>query len=98
MYAARFPRYRSVMEDAGFTEEVGAIRQAWERGAHAQAQSLVPDALVDSMSLVGTPEECRERIQTYRDAGITLPIIMLSVDGERAVEQARETIRACAPV
>ena len=97
MYAARFPRYRSVMEDAGFTEEVEAIRQAWDQGSHVQAQSLVPDELVDSMSLVGTPEECRERIQTYRDAGITLPIIMPSVDRDRAVEQAKETIRACAP-
>lgn len=97
MYAARFPRYRGVMEDAGFTEEVEAIRQAWDRGSHAQAQSLVPDELIDSMSLVGTPDECREGIQKYRDAGITLPIIMPSVDKEGAVEQARETIRACAP-
>ena len=97
MYAARFPRYRGVMEDAGFTEEVQAIREAWNQGSRARAQSLVPDELIDSMSLVGTPEECRERIQTYRDAGITLPIIMLSVDGERALEQAKETIRTCAP-
>ena len=51
----------------------------------------MPDELIDSMSLVGTPEECRERIQTYRDAGITLPIVMPSVDRERAVEQAKET-------
>ena len=43
MYAARFPCYRGVMEEAGFTEEGKPSACAWDQGSHAQAQNLVPD-------------------------------------------------------
>ncbi|MEE8443016.1 MAG: LLM class flavin-dependent oxidoreductase, partial [Dehalococcoidia bacterium] len=81
----------------GFADELDAVSQAWAEGDQARARSLVPAALVDSMSIVGTPEECRERIQAYRQVGITLPIVSFSVDREGALEQAKEVIRACAP-
>ena len=97
MYAARFPRYRKVMEAAGFAEELLAVREAWEQGNHERARRLVPDKLIDTMSLLGTPDEVRERIQDYRQAGISLTIISPSVEGDGAKAQAMEAIRACAP-
>ncbi len=97
MYTARFPRYRKVMADAGFADELDAVSQAWAEGDHDRARRLVPAGLVDSMSIIGTPEECQERIQAYRQVGITLPIVSFSVDKEGALEQAKEVIRACAP-
>jgi alkanesulfonate monooxygenase SsuD/methylene tetrahydromethanopterin reductase-like flavin-dependent oxidoreductase (luciferase family) len=97
MYAARFPRYRKVMEEAGYTEALQAVSQAWLAGEHEKARRLVPDALLDEMSLIGTPDEVRARIQAYREMGITLPIISPSVEREGRVEQAMATIRACAP-
>ena len=97
MYAARFPRYRDRMADAGFAQEVEAVRQAWEDGDQARAERLVPDALIDSWALAGTAEECREQIQAYRNVGITLPIVSPAMEGEKAKAQAMEVIRACAP-
>ena len=97
MYAARFPRYRKVMEEAGCTEALQAVSQAWLAGEHEKARRLVPDALLDEMSLIGTPDEVQARIQAYREVGITLPIISPSVEREGRVEQAMATIRACAP-
>lgn len=96
-YAAFFPRYRKLMEDAGFTEELVAVRQAWQAGNHAEASKLVPDALIEKIALVGSPEKCREKLDQYRQAGITKPIISPRVSGPKAKEQAMEVIRACAP-
>ena len=95
-YAARFPRYRRLMEEAGFSQEIEEVRRAWREGNQPEAMRLVPSGLIEKMAVVGTPEECRHRIQDYRDAGITLPIISPRVSGPGAKGQALEIIRACA--
>lgn len=96
MYAARFPRYRRVMADAGYAEEVDAVKDAWLSGDVAKARGMVPTGLIDSMALVGTPEEVRERIREYRDAGVTLPIVIPNVDADGSVEQTKRLLEACA--
>ena len=37
-YAAQFPRYRKLMEQAGFTEELKAVRQLWKEGDEEEQQ------------------------------------------------------------
>ena len=96
-YAVRFPRYRRLMAEAGFEQELEAVRQAWRGGNQQEAQALVPKALIDKLSVIGTPEQCREKLQQYREAGISLPIVSPRVSGPGAKEQAMATIRACAP-
>lgn len=97
MYAARFPRYRRLMSEAGFAEELKLVRSSWLVGDHERAKGLVPDALIDATSLTGTPEECREAVHAFRQAGVTLPIVSPAVEGQAAKAQAMEGIRACAP-
>ncbi len=96
-YAGEFPRYRRLMEEAGFPDEIAAVRQAWANGERERAMSLVPAGLIDKIGIVGSPDECRERLQDYRRAGITLPIISPRAVGKDAKKQAMEVIRACAP-
>ena len=96
-YVGFFPRYRRLIAESGFSEEVEAIRRAWVNEGEKVATKLVPDNLVDMVSIAGTPEGCRERVEEYRRNGITLPIIFPSGgegDRKRAVMDA---IEACAP-
>ena len=96
-YAARFPRYRRLMENAGFTEELQAVRRAWNEGDQEKAIRLVPAELIDKIALVGTADQCRARLEEYRRAGITQPIISPRVSGANPKEEAMQIIRACAP-
>lgn len=96
-YAGRFPRYRKLMIDAGFPEEIEKVRVAWQDGRTQEALDLVPGGLIDKIGLVGTADECRQKLAGYRKAGITLPIVSPRLMGEGAKEQALEIIRACAP-
>ncbi len=97
-YAGFFPRYNRALSENGFPDEAAAIRAAYLEGKRGPAlESLVPDSMLRSIAITGTSEECRDRIQTYRDAGVTLPIIAPRVSGVGAAEKAKEVIRALAP-
>jgi len=96
-YAGRFPRYRKLMIDAGFPEEIEDVRVAWQAGRTEEALDLVPSGLIDQIGLVGTVDEVCGKLADYRNAGITLPIVSPRFMGEGAKEQALEIIRACAP-
>jgi alkanesulfonate monooxygenase SsuD/methylene tetrahydromethanopterin reductase-like flavin-dependent oxidoreductase (luciferase family) len=96
-YAFRFPRYRRLMAESGFADEVEAVRRAWEAGDPARAMRLVPNGLIDRMTLAGTADECHERLRAYRDVGVALPIVTPRVAGPDAKRQALDVIAACAP-
>jgi probable F420-dependent oxidoreductase len=96
-YAGFFPRYHRLLAEAGFPAEVGAIKAAWDRGDRETAERLVPDALVEAVSVAGTPSACRERLARLREAGIRLPIVSPRATGPDAARAAMEAIRALAP-
>ena len=97
-YAGFFPRYNRALAQNGFPDEAAAIRKAFLEGKRGPAlESLVPDSMLRSLAIIGAPDECRERIQAYRDAGVTLPIIALRTSGSNAAERAKQIIRALAP-
>jgi 5,10-methylenetetrahydromethanopterin reductase len=96
--ASRLPRYRRrFAETTGFVEEMDAVRQAWENEDSEKACSLIPDALIDMVSVVGTPDQCRERIQEYRAAGINLPIVSPRPHGSNIKQEVIQALQACAP-
>ena len=97
-YAGFFPRYNRALAENGFVEEAAAIRSAYLEGKRgSDLETLVPDSMLRSLAIIGTPEECRERIRDYREAGVTIPIIAPRASGPGAAERAKEVIRALAP-
>ena len=96
-YGGFFPRYNRLMAESGFPEAAQAIKAAWEQGGHEAATTMVPDALIEAISVTGTPAECRGRVEAYRRAGITLPIISPRPGGSNPKQMVIEALRACAP-
>jgi probable F420-dependent oxidoreductase len=97
LYAGFFPRYNRLLAEAGFGDAVGAIKNAYDRGGREAAAKMVPDDLIDAVTLAGTPDTCRERLAAYRRAGLALPIVSPRAAGPDARALAMAAIRACAP-
>ena len=95
-YAGFFPRYNRLLAGFGFEEEAAQIGQAFARGDIEAANRAVSDAMIDATGVAGTPKQCRERIEAYRDSGIDLPIISPFARGSGARERFEVAIRACA--
>jgi alkanesulfonate monooxygenase SsuD/methylene tetrahydromethanopterin reductase-like flavin-dependent oxidoreductase (luciferase family) len=96
-YAGFFPRYNRLLAAGGFPDAVAAIKAAWDRGGRDAAAREVPDALVDAIALAGTPDECRDRLERYRRAGLALPIVSPRLAGVNPAGEAEAVIRALAP-
>jgi 5,10-methylenetetrahydromethanopterin reductase len=69
-------------------EEIRPVAEAMERGGRLAAKELVTDAILDKCKpIAGTPSDCIEAIEEYRDAGCTH--VMLELWGAKRHEQLR---------
>ena len=62
--------YHQYMHRIGFGEESDRIREAYLSRDREGAARLVTDEMVDAMTIIGNPEECRGQMQTFFDAGV----------------------------
>jgi 5,10-methylenetetrahydromethanopterin reductase len=67
-------------------EEIRPVAEAMESGGRLAAKAKVTDGLLDKCKpIAGTPSDCIEAIEEYRDAGCTH--VMLELWGDRRHEQ-----------
>jgi F420-dependent oxidoreductase-like protein len=55
----------------GYEAAAARVQELYLAGRRSEAEAAVPDALVDEVALCGPPERIRERLGTWRDAGVT---------------------------
>ena len=64
--------YNDVLKRYGYEHEADQIQEAYLGGDRKRAASLVPAELVAGMSLVGDAGYIKDRIEAYRDSGVTV--------------------------
>jgi F420-dependent oxidoreductase-like protein len=61
-----------VFERLGFGEEANHVRALFAEGRRAEAAAAVPDLLADEVSLVGSPDRIKDRLQAWIDSPVTV--------------------------
>jgi probable F420-dependent oxidoreductase len=85
--------YRRLVSESGFESEASKIKEAWERGDRISATNAVTERLIDSVALAGSPDECRKKLEDFRNSGVTLPILSLSTEAPHGTMGFCESIR-----
>lgn len=89
------PAYNNFIAAQGYDDVAGKLMTAWTSGDRDGAREAIPDELVDKLVLIGPADACKERLGSFRDAGLGTPILaFVSQHGPQAVEKA---FRAMAP-
>lgn len=79
--------YNNVVRRYGYEAEAEKIQDLYLDGKKDDAAALVPDELLESMSLCGPESYVAERIAAYREAGVThLQVMPRPVAGQTAAE------------
>jgi alkanesulfonate monooxygenase SsuD/methylene tetrahydromethanopterin reductase-like flavin-dependent oxidoreductase (luciferase family) len=79
-----YPRYNKLLAEAGFEPEAQRVRQAWLDDDLAAGAAAIPDAAVARLTATGTPSQVHDRLDEYRAAGLTLPILLMPGKDEKA--------------
>ncbi len=86
--------YHQYMHRIGFGADADRVRQAFQSKDRAGAAKLVTDEMVDAMTIIGTPRQCRDQMQAYFAAGAREIRLVFNEAGRDAYLAA---LRAVAP-
>ncbi len=63
--------YTALVARYGYEAEARRIQDLYLDGRHREAAAAVPDKLIDEVALVGSPARIRERLEAWRESGVT---------------------------
>lgn len=69
------PVYNAFLSWAGYEDVAATIKEGWAAKDRNKTTGALDDQLVDDIAILGSMEECHERIRGYADGGITTHII-----------------------
>ena len=78
--------YNDLFKRYGYEEEAASIQDLFLSGKREEAFAAVPDEYVDRASLTGDEGHVRERIQVYKDVGVTYLDINIPAGTENPLE------------
>ena len=77
-YIGRMGRaHADMLRSRGYEADVEAVRAAWERRYPAAAAAAVSDQLLHDTAVIGTLDECAERLDEMRALGADVPVVAL---------------------
>src|SRR5262245_19184049 len=62
--------YHQYMHRIGFGPEADGVREAFQARARDRAAQLVSDEMVDAVTIIGNPKQCRDQMQRFFEAGV----------------------------
>ncbi|MQA26274.1 MAG: LLM class F420-dependent oxidoreductase [Micromonosporaceae bacterium] len=85
--------YNDLAKRYGYEKEAETIQDLYLAGRKEEAAAAVPADLVEALNLVGPASYVKERIEAFREAGVTmLNVTPVAEDPVRLVEQVKEWI------
>jgi probable F420-dependent oxidoreductase len=86
------PAYNRFITAQGFEKEAAEVSRLWGEGDRNGALEAVTDELIDALVILGPAARCKERLDSFREAGLGTPILMLfspkGADGTTAAMEA----------
>ena len=74
--------YREFLGKNGFAKETRTIYDEYKKSGLRINHDLVSNSMLDSLTICGTPEDCRKKLDKFVKTGISLPIIQFNPVGE----------------
>ena len=77
--------HKRMVERSGYSEAARTIQDLWLAGRQQEAVMAVPDELADALSLVGSREHVRNRLQHWRRSPVTTLMVSRSASYDETV-------------
>jgi F420-dependent oxidoreductase-like protein len=84
--------YHQYMHRIGFGAEADRVRQAYQTRERDKAAQLVTDEMVDAMTIIGRPPQCRDQMQAFFDAGVQEVRLVFNEPNKEAYLKAMKAV------
>ncbi|MFM9875067.1 MAG: LLM class flavin-dependent oxidoreductase [Nitrosarchaeum sp.] len=74
--------YREFLSKNGFQTETKNIFDEFKISGFKSNHQLIPDSMLKSLTIAGTPEQCLTQLQKFRETGIDLPTMQFNPVGD----------------
>ncbi len=74
--------YREFLSKNGFQTETKNIFDEFKISGFKSNHQLIPDGMLKSLTIAGTPEQCLTQLQKFRETGIDLPTMQFNPVGD----------------
>jgi F420-dependent oxidoreductase-like protein len=89
--------YNALVQRYGFEDAAREVQDLYLEGKRDEAMAALPDELIETVSLCGSPDLVRERIAVFRDAGVgTLMVSPMAWTFEDRLQQLRQVAELAA--
>jgi probable F420-dependent oxidoreductase len=69
------PVYNQFLAWAGYEHAAHEIREGWTTGDRARTAAAISDELIDEIAIIGTREQCQQRVLDYARGGIHTHVV-----------------------
>jgi 5,10-methylenetetrahydromethanopterin reductase len=73
--------YRDFLAKNGFRNETKNIYEEYQKTGLKSNHELVPESMLDQLTIYGTPDDCIKKLKKFKEAGLNLPIIQFNPIG-----------------
>ena len=87
--------YFDLFQRYGYVEESADLRNAWQAGDRDRAAACITDEMLDNITIIGDPADCRRKVERYRQAGADMPVLAFPHGATR--DAMERTLEALAP-
>ena len=74
--------YRKFLSENGFKKETENIHSEYQKTGLKSVHELVTDSMLESLTISGSPQDCKKQLKRVYEAGITQPIIQFNPIGD----------------
>jgi alkanesulfonate monooxygenase SsuD/methylene tetrahydromethanopterin reductase-like flavin-dependent oxidoreductase (luciferase family) len=74
--------YREFLANNGFKNEINNVFSEFKKSGFKSNHELIPDSMLNSLCISGSPEEVKLQLEKFRNVGIDLPIIQFNPIGK----------------
>lgn len=68
--------YSQFFQRLGYTEEIQGMEREWKAGNREAALAYISDEMVDTLGVIGSATECRQKYEALVQAGINQPVVV----------------------
>ena len=90
------PAYNRFIAAQGFEDEARQVADAWANNERDKARDAISDRLIEALVITGPVGKCKERLDSFREAGLDTPILgLFTLTGDPA--RVKAALEALAP-